>query len=110
VTFANVPSAPPIQNAQNGAAGGAITANARWNAATANGTPVTGYVVTALRMSGTGATATVLGTSTSATQPAGARNLNMTLPQIGIYRFTVRALSAVGPSAESARSNAVTGQ
>jgi Ca2+-binding RTX toxin-like protein len=110
VTFANVPNAPPIQNAQNGAAGGAITANARWNAATANGTPVTGYVVTALRMSGTGATATVLGTSTSATQPAGARNLNMTLPQIGIYRFTVRALSAVGPSAESARSNAVTGQ
>jgi Ca2+-binding RTX toxin-like protein len=108
VTPANVPGAPPIGNASAGAAGGAITATARWNAAAANGSAVTGYRVTALRMAGNGTT--VLSTTVSAVQPAAARTLVMTLPVLGNYRFTVQAINAVGAGAQSARSNQVAGR
>jgi hypothetical protein len=101
---ATVPSAPAIGTASSGTAGGAVTATARWSPATSNGgSVVTGYRVTALRMSSTG---TVLQTTVSAVQPASARALQMTL-KAGNYRFTVQAVNAVGTGAASARSNQV---
>ncbi|NUO90790.1 MAG: heme peroxidase [Dermatophilaceae bacterium] len=108
VTPATVPGAPVIGNAANGANGGVIEAIARWTPpAATGGSPITGYVVTALRM---GAANVVLGTTTSAVQPASARQLDMTLPQLGNYRFTVHAINAVGSGPESARSNQVLGR
>ena len=108
VTPRTVPGAPVIGTAVSGASGGAVTAQAAWSApASTGGSAITGYRVTALRMSSTG---TVLGTTVSAVQPATARSLSMTLPQTGTYRFTVAAINAVGAGAQSARSNAVTGR
>jgi hypothetical protein len=103
-----VPGAPVIGTATAGASGGAITATAAWSPPASNGgSTVTGYVVRALRMSSTG---TVLGTTTSAVQPASARTLSMVLPQTGNYRFTVAAINAIGTGAQSARSNQVAGR
>ncbi|WP_242652840.1 peroxidase family protein [Intrasporangium flavum] len=108
VTPATVPGAPVIGNAANGRQGGAITAIANWAPPASNGgSAITGYRVTALRM---GAGNTVLGTTVSALQPATARQLEMTLPQTGNYRFTVQAVNAVGGGAQSARSNQVLGR
>jgi hypothetical protein len=99
---ATVPGAPVIATAASGTAGGAVTATAHWNSPTSNGgSAVTGYVVRALRMSATG---TVLATTTSAVQPASARQLTMTL-QTGNYRFTVQARNKAGSGPQSARSN-----
>jgi hypothetical protein len=104
VTPATVPGAPVIGTAAPGTAGGTVTATANWNAPTSNGgSAVTGYVVRALRMSATG---TVLATTTSAIQPASARQLTMTL-QTGNYRFTVQAKNKAGSGPQSARSNLV---
>src|SRR4029453_10494497 len=92
---ATVPGAPVIGTAASGAAGGAVTAAANWNAPTSNGgSAITGYVVRALRMSATG---TVLATTKSAVQPSSARQLTMTL-QTGNYRFTVQAINKAGSS------------
>jgi len=108
VTPATTPGAPVIATASSGTSGGTATATAAWSAPTSTGgTAVTGYRVTALRMSSTGA---VLGTTVSAVQPASARKLAMSLPQAGSYRFTVAAVNAVGTGAASARSNLVTGR
>jgi hypothetical protein len=108
VTPATVPGAPTIGTAQQGAPGGAITATARWTAPANNGgSIITGYRVTALRLSAAGA---VLQTTVSAVQPAGATSLSMTLPVAGNYRFTVQAINAIGAGAQSARSNLVAGR
>jgi hypothetical protein len=104
---ATVPGAPVIGTAASGAAGGAVTATANWNAPTSNGgSAITGYVVRALRLSATG---TVLATTKSAVQPSSARQLTMTL-QTGNYRFTVQAINKAGSSPQSARSNLVVAQ
>jgi hypothetical protein len=107
VTPATVPGTPGIGIATAGTAGGAITATARWAAPGTGGSPITGYVVRALRIAANG---TVLSTTTSAVQPAAARLLTMTLPVNANYRFTVQAINAVGSGAQSARSNLVRGQ
>ena len=104
-----VPTAPIIGTAVQGANGGApINATARWTPGPVNAGPaVTGYRVTALRLS---AANVVLSTTVSAVQPAAARSLLMTLPVAGNYRFTVTAINAVGTSPASARSNLVAGR
>src|SRR5215468_2640664 len=104
VVPATVPGAPVIGTATSGAPGGTVTATVNWSAPTSNGgSAETGYVVRALRMSATG---TVLATTTSAVQPASARQLTMTLPA-GNYRFTVQAKNKAGSGSQSARSNLV---
>jgi hypothetical protein len=106
-TTATKPATPAAPTATAGVAGGAITATAAWTAPANGGSPITGYVVRALRMSSTG---TVLATTTSAVQPAAARQLQMTLPVTGNYRFTVQAINAIGSSNQSPRSNQVAGR
>ncbi len=107
VTPATLPAAPVIGTARAGAAGGPITATARWAVPANGGSPITGYRVRALRINAAG---TVLSTTTSAIQPAGNRQLVMTLPVTGNYRFTVQAINAVGAGLQSARSNLVAGR
>ena len=108
VTPAGAPTRPNIGTATPGVAGGAITAVTAWSPpASDGGSPITGYRVTALRMSTSG---TVLSTTTSAVQPATSRSLEMTLPATGNYRFTVQAINAIGTSPQSARSNLVAGR
>jgi hypothetical protein len=105
VTPRTVPGAPVIGTATSGTPGGTITALARWAPpASDGGAAINGYVVTALRMSATGA---VLSATNSAFQPATARSLQMTLTA-GNYRFVVRARNAAGLSLNSVRSNLVT--
>ena len=104
---ATVPGAPLIATASSGTAGGPVTATAHWNSPTSNGgSPITGYLVRALRISATGA---VLATTTSAIQPASAQQLTMTL-QTGNYRFTAQAINKAGSGRQSARSNLAAAQ
>ena len=104
VTAATVPDPPVIGTASSGANGGALTATARWSPPASNGgSAITGYVVTALRMSRTG---TVLSRTDSPLLGAGARTRTFTLPA-GNYRFVVVARNAVGQGTSSARSNQV---
>ena len=104
VTPRTTPGAPVIGTAVSGTTGGTVSAKAVWNApTTTGGSAVTGYKVTAYRMSSTG---TVLSTTTSTLRPASARTYWMTLPA-GRYRFAVRAVNVAGASAYSARSNLV---
>jgi len=107
VTPGTVPGAPVIGTAVAGTAGGPIEATAKWAPpAATGGSAITGYRVTALRMSG----GTVLSSTVSTDQPAASRSLDMTLPVAGNYRFTVQAINAAGAGAASARSNRVAGR
>jgi len=104
VTPASVPGAPVIGVAASGVAGGTITALARWRAPlSSGGLAVNGYVVTALRIN---AARVVVGSVTSAVQPARLGALSMTLPA-GNYRFVVRARNGVGLGLNSPGSNLV---
>ena len=106
VTSVTVPRAPVIGTATDGTAGGPIEATANWTAPTATGgSPITGYRVTALRMS----SGVVVATTVSGDLPATSRSLNMTLVA-GNYRFTVQAINAAGVGAASGRSNRVAAQ
>jgi hypothetical protein len=104
ITPATTPSAPRIGTATAGAAGGKITALARWSTPTSTGgSAITGYLVTAIRLNANGTTRTQ---TTSTVQASSHRSLTMTLPA-GSYRFTVRARNTAGTSPFSTRSNLV---
>jgi hypothetical protein len=101
---AGVPGAPVIGTPGQGAIGGELTAIARWSAPTTDGgSAITGYQVTALRMSSSAAGATVLSRSTSRVLGPLVRQREFTLAA-GNYRFEVVALNAFGTSPPSARS------
>jgi hypothetical protein len=107
VNAATVPGAPVIGTATSGVPGDGVTAEVTWGPPATNGTAaVTGYQVTAYRMSASG---TVLSTSVTSTS-ASARWFEWWLPAVGTYRFGVRAVNAIGPGPESARSAAVAGR
>jgi hypothetical protein len=107
VTTPNRPGAPVIGKAKQGDNRGPVTASIAWTPpANTGGSPITGYKVTALRMSSAAASATVVSQTESAVLPATARTLEMTLTNNN-YRFVVVAINAVGTSQESARSNSV---
>ena len=102
------PAAPGIGKAVSGASGGKITAKAVWKTpATTGGSPITGYRVSAHRISSTGAT---LSTTVSGLRAASSRAYSMPLPRKGKYRFSVVAVNAIGDSPPSPRSNLVTGR
>ncbi len=99
------PSRPVIGTAASGAAGGTITATARWTPPV-TGAPILGYEVTALLMSSSAANATVVGRTVADVLAPTARTKQFTLTA-GDYRFEVVALNATGRSPVSARSNSV---
>ncbi len=101
---ATVPGSPIIGVPVQGATGGSLTATARWTPpASTGGSAITGYQVTALRMSAADADATVLSRTTSRVLGPLVRQRAFTLPA-GNYRFEVVAINAVGTSLPSARS------
>jgi hypothetical protein len=102
------PSEPRIGTARPGDRGGRVTATATWRAPSSNGgSAITGYKVSALRMSAGGS---VLSKTASTLQSPATRQLTMRLPQQGKYRFQVKAFNSVGGSAPSAQSNLVAGR
>ncbi|WP_210649109.1 lamin tail domain-containing protein [Nocardioides sp. SYSU D00065] len=101
---ATAPGAPIIGTPSPGPLGGDLTAIARWSAPTSTGgSAITGYRVTALRMSSSAADATVLSRTTSRILGPSVRQREFTLPA-GNYRFEVVAINAVGTGPASARS------
>ena len=101
---ATVPGPPVIGAPSQGAVGGSLTAIARWTPPTSTGgSAITGYVVTALRMSSAAADATVLSRTDSRVLGPGVRQREFTLAA-GNYRFEVVAINAVGTGPPSARS------
>ncbi|HEX2809075.1 MAG TPA: fibronectin type III domain-containing protein, partial [Kineosporiaceae bacterium] len=102
VPVATVPGAPVIGVAASGAAGGTVTATARWAAPASNGgSAVLGYVVTATAANGL--------VTVSTQRAASSRSYSMTLAA-GQYSFTVVAVNVAGTGQPSARSNVVTAQ
>jgi Ca2+-binding RTX toxin-like protein len=108
VRSATVPDAPVIGTARAGETGDvATTANAFWSPPPFDGgARVTGYVVTALRMSSTAPGARVLQRTSSGPLASGRRSHAFRLAP-GVYRFRVVARNVRGDSPPSARSNAV---
>ena len=101
---ATVPGPPVIGTPSAGPAGGELTAIARWTAPTSTGgSAITGYVVTALRMSSSAADATVLQRIDSRVLGPFVRQREFTLAA-GNYRFEVVAINSVGTGPPSARS------
>lgn len=101
---ATVPGPPVIGTPVQGAVGGALTATARWTPPTSTGgSAITGYQVTALRMSSTAADATVLSRTTSRVLGPLVKQREFTLAA-GNYRFEVVAINSIGTSLPSARS------
>ena len=108
VVPARVPTAPRIVIGASGAAGGALTASARWAApASDGGTVITAYRVYAFRVSSSGV---VLGYTMSPLLRAKTRSYSMVLPKYGWYRFAVRAVNAMGYSPFSAKAARVIGR
>jgi predicted phage tail protein len=112
---ATAPGAPGIGNASSGVPGGGrvvvraaaptFRATARWTAPKSNGgAAITGYVVTALKISADGA---VVRRIESTLQAPDKRTATMRLRR-GVYRFVVSASNWAGESKPSARSNRVT--
>lgn len=98
------PFAPAIGRAAPGKPGGARTAIARWRRPRNNGgSPIVGYVVTALRFD---ASHRVRDQVRSPVLPAAARSRVLRL-RSGHYRFVVTASNAVGTGVRSGRSNLV---
>jgi hypothetical protein len=98
---ATVPGAPVIGTAT---AGSNLRATARWNRPDTNGgAPISGYVVTALKLDADGA---VVRRIESPVQPGTSRSAVLSLGR-GSYRFVVVAQNRAGTSQQSARSNRV---
>lgn len=101
VTPATRPGAPALGRASSGVPGGSTTASITWSPPRATGgLPVRGYVVTAWRYDKAGH---LVSARSSSLRPAAARSLSWTLP-LGWYRFSVRAVNAVGVGATTGRS------
>jgi hypothetical protein len=101
---ATVPGPPVIGTPSQGAVGGELTAIARWTPPASNGgSAITGYRVTALRMSSSAPDATVLSSTTSRVLGPLVRQRSFTLAA-GNYRFEVVAINAIGTGPPSARS------
>ncbi|WP_432484915.1 fibronectin type III domain-containing protein [Kineococcus esterisolvens] len=104
---AALPGAPVVGTASSGRLRDRhATATVRWSPPSTGGTPITGYRVTATRLSFLGRPiATVTGPTVHA---ASARSATVVLPVRGArYRFTVQAVTAAGAGPASAASKAV---
>ena len=98
------PSEAPGQPVIGTASAGNHSATVRWHRPASNGgAPLTGYVVTALRIGGNGA---VVSQNESRLLAPDSRSTVLRLPR-GTYRFIVVARNASGDSRPSARSNRV---
>ncbi len=92
------PAGPPAAPAKPSASRGDGSATVTWAKPSANGSPVTGYTVTAYPG---GATKTIAGADTLSTTITGLTNGTA-------YTFTVSATNVIGDSAASSASDAVT--
>ena len=98
------PGQARIGQAYSGAQGGTVTARATWlPPLTTGGSPLTGYRVTAVKVSADGAVLR----RTSWLRPADSLSFAPRLTR-GYHRFRVVALNAAGPGQASALSNRVT--
>jgi Ca2+-binding RTX toxin-like protein len=101
------PGAPVIRRASSGAAGGNLTATARWAAPRSVSLPrLTGYTVVAMRMQSRARDAAVLRRFRSGVLRPARKQRKFVLPA-GIYRFQVVAWNSIGRSELSRPSRAV---
>ena len=103
----NTPGPPVIGTPAQGAAGGKLSAIARWTPPSSQGgSPITGHQVVALHMSSSAPDALVLDSTTSRVLGPKVKQYDFTLSS-GNYRFQVFAINAGGPGALSAVSTNV---